>query len=68
VAPDFPCEILPPDTGLVIADRYAGEIVRAAPEHRLAGARRKSVTLRFGRAAAARLHAIHDPEAVLLQM
>ncbi len=35
VAPDFPREVLPPDTGLIIADRYGGEIIRPAPEHKL---------------------------------
>jgi hypothetical protein len=62
VAPAFPREILPPDTGLVIADRYGGEIVRAAPEHKLAGARRKAVTLRLAHTAAFRLQAAIDPE------
>ena len=42
VAPGFPREVLPPDTGLIIADRYGGEIVRPAPEHKLAAARRKA--------------------------
>ena len=28
VSPEFPSEILPADTGLIIADRYGGEIVR----------------------------------------
>jgi hypothetical protein len=62
VAPDFPREMLPPDTGLIIADRYGGEIVRAAPEHKLAGARRKTMTLRLARIAAMRLQAATDPE------
>lgn len=62
VAPGFPREILPADTGLVIADRYGGEIVRAAPEHKLAGARRKAVTLRLVHTAAFRLQAAIDPE------
>jgi hypothetical protein len=62
VAPAFPTEILPPDTGLIVADRYGGEVVRAAPEHRLAGARRKAVTLRVLRTAAFRLQAAIDPE------
>jgi hypothetical protein len=61
VAPDFPVEILPADTGLVLADRYGGEIVRQAPETRLAGARRKAMTLRFARAAALTLQALADP-------
>ena len=47
---------------LIIADRYGGEIVRAAPEHKLAGARRKAVTLRLVHTAAFRLQAAIDPE------
>jgi hypothetical protein len=65
VQPDFPREVLPPDTGLIVADRYGGDIVRAAPEHRLAGARRKTVTLRLAHTAALRLQAAIDPEAEL---
>lgn len=65
VAPAFPRDVLPPDAGLIIADRFSAEIMREAPEHRLAAARRKAVTLRFGRAAAARLHGICDPQATL---
>lgn len=63
VAPDFPTDILPPDTGLVLADRYGGELIRPAPEHKLAGARRKALTLLFARMAALRLQALADPEA-----
>ena len=62
VAPAFPREALPPGTGLIVADRYGGEIVHAAPEHKLAPARRKAMTLRILRAAALRLHAALDPE------
>ena len=65
VAPHFPREVLPEDTGLIIADRFGGEIVRPAPEHRLAGARRKAMMLRFARVAALRLSALYDPEAGL---
>lgn len=61
VSPDFPVEILPADTGLILADRFGGEIVREAPEHRLAAARRKSMTLRFARAAALTLQTVADP-------
>ncbi len=61
VAPDFPVDILPADTGLILADRYGGEIVREAPEHRLAPARRKAMTLRIARAAALTLHSVIDP-------
>ncbi len=63
VAPDFPVEVLPDDTGLILADRYGGEIVREAPEHRLASARRKAIMLRFAQVAAGRLMTLADPEA-----
>jgi hypothetical protein len=62
VAPQFPSGILPPDTGRIVADRYGGEIVRVAPEHKLPGARRKAVTLTLARTAANRLQGMLDPE------
>jgi len=62
VAPDFPTAVLPPDTGLIIADRYGGEIARAAPVHKLPGARRKAMTLRVLRTGAFRLQGMIDPE------
>jgi hypothetical protein len=61
VAPEFPAAMLPADAGLVIADAYGGTLVREAPLHPLAAARRKAMLVRFGRAAAARLAAVHDP-------
>lgn len=63
VSPAFPREMIPSDAGLIIADRYGGEIARAAPPHRLSAARRKAVQLRFARAAALRLAAAIDPAA-----
>jgi hypothetical protein len=62
VAPTFPREVLPENTGIVVADRYGGEILRVAPEHRLGPARRKAVTLRLLRTAALRLQGMIDPE------
>jgi hypothetical protein len=62
VAPTFPREVLPEDTGLIVADRYGGEILRPAPEHKLAGARRKAMTLRLVRTAALRLQGMIDPD------
>jgi hypothetical protein len=61
VAPAFPQAVLPEDTGLILADRYGAEIVRQAPETRLAAARRKAMTLRFARAAAFTLQVLADP-------
>jgi len=63
VAPDFPSEILPSDTGLILADAYAGELVREAPRHPMSPARRKALTLSFARTAATRLLAQIDPGA-----
>ncbi|HKZ96158.1 MAG TPA: MmcB family DNA repair protein [Hyphomicrobiaceae bacterium] len=62
VRPDFPLSALPEDTGLILADRYGGEIIRPSQEARLSGARRKSMMVRFARAAALRLTALADPE------
>jgi hypothetical protein len=57
----FPTELLPPDTGLIVADAYGGEIVRDAPENRLPPARRKKLTLKLARNCADRLRAFTDP-------
>lgn len=53
--------ILPADAGHIVADRFGAEILRDAPSHALAAARRKSVTLAFARTAAQRLHGLWDP-------
>jgi hypothetical protein len=55
VSQRFPHELIPADTGLIIADGFGGAIVRESPLQKLAAARRKAVTLRFARAAADRL-------------
>ncbi len=52
---------LPGEAGLIVADRYDAVLVRGALERPLAPARRKAVTLGFARAAALRLHTVHDP-------
>ena len=58
---EVPCEIFPPDTGLIVADAFGAEIKCEAPEHRLPAATRKSMLLRFGQTAALRLQALGDP-------
>jgi hypothetical protein len=65
VGPTFPREVLPADTGLIVADRYGGEILRPAPDHKLAASRRRALTLRLARTAALRLQAALDPDQVL---
>ena len=62
VPPEFPTELLPAGTGLIFADAYDGEIIRAAPETKLKPARRKKILLKFGRNAADRLHGYTDPK------
>jgi hypothetical protein len=58
----FPHEILPEDVGLIISDAFGGAVVRAAPVHRLAPARRKAMTLRAARAAAFRIERVPAPQ------
>lgn len=57
----FPDELLPAETGLIIADGYDAEIIRMGPEHKLAPARRKKLMAQFARHAARRLHGFRDP-------
>jgi hypothetical protein len=54
VSPEFPREILPDEPGLIVADGFGGAVLREAPVAPLAGARRKALTLAFGRLAALR--------------
>jgi hypothetical protein len=61
VAADFPCEVIPAEAGLILADRYGAELVRQAVEERLSATRRKAMMLCFARAAALRLQLHLDP-------
>jgi hypothetical protein len=58
---DVPCDIFPPDTGLIVADAFGADFKCEAPEHKLPAATRKSMLLLFARAAASRLQALIDP-------
>ncbi len=57
-----PVEVMPEDAGLILADAFGAEILRQAPEHRIAAAARRAVLMRFAHAAAHRLHRLSDPE------
>ncbi|MHA7826344.1 MAG: MmcB family DNA repair protein [Roseovarius sp.] len=57
----FPVDLLPDDTGLIMADAYDAEILRMGPETRLAAARRTALTRRFARHAARRHQSLRDP-------
>jgi len=58
---DFPQNLLPEDVGLVVAEDREAALIREAPEHRLASARRRSLMQRMAMLAAGRLAALADP-------
>jgi hypothetical protein len=58
---DFPCDLLPADEGLILADRFEGAIIREARVRLLGAARRKAMLVRFARASASRLQMLTDP-------
>lgn len=61
VDPEFPHVLLPADAGLVVADAHGGAVLREAPHHPLAPARRRALLARFARLAARRLEGLLDP-------
>ncbi len=58
---DFPLDLLPDETGLIVASGREAEMLRPAPEHPLAPARRRALLHRFATVAATRLAALEDP-------
>jgi hypothetical protein len=58
---EFPCDVIPDEAGLILADRYGAELIREPAEDRLPAARRKAIMLTFARAAALRLQHHLDP-------
>jgi hypothetical protein len=58
---DFPRELLPDDVGLMIAADHVADLLRDAPAHPLAPARRRSLLHSYARLAALRLAAAEDP-------
>lgn len=57
-----PRDMFPIDAGLIVADAFGAAVEREAPEHRLSAATRRSMMLRFARAAALRLQLLGDPD------
>ena len=55
IPPDFPHEHVPHQTGLIVADRYGGAVIKEAEAQSLHASRRKAVTVSFARCAAERL-------------
>ncbi len=58
---DFPLDLLPDSTGLIVASGREAEMIRSAPSHPLPAPRRRALTHRFATVAATRLAALEDP-------
>jgi hypothetical protein len=58
----FPCELVPRECGLMIADEYGAVIVRAAPPAAMNGSRRRAQTARLAMLASLRLQRLLDPQ------
>ena len=58
----FPLALLPEDAGLIVAHGFDAEVLREAPAHPLAPARRRALLQRFAATAALRLACAEDPE------
>lgn len=61
VPPEFPREHIPEGPGLIVADAFGGAVLVEAPVNLLAPARRKALTLQFGRLAAMRASGVAYP-------
>ena len=55
---------MPQETGLIVADRYGGAIIKEAQAQSLHASRRKAVTISFARTAAERLSRTLDAMAL----
>ena len=59
---DFPLDLLPPETGLIVACSGAAEVLREPSVHALSPARRRALLHRFATLAAQRLAWLQDPD------
>jgi hypothetical protein len=59
---NFPIDILPINTGIIIADAYDASILREAPLNKLPAARRKKITKSIAISACNRLLTHTDPK------
>ena len=59
---NFPIDILPPDTGVIIADAYDASILREAPLNKLSVARQKKIIKSIAKSACNRLLTYTDPK------
>ena len=58
---DFPQELLPRDVGIIVAADREAALLREAPSHQMAPARRRALMQRFASLAACRLENLLDP-------
>jgi hypothetical protein len=58
----FPQALIPQEIGLIVADAYGGEMLRAAQRRPVAAGRRKSLLIDCARLASERLSRLDDPE------
>jgi len=58
---DFPLELLPPECGILVADNWGADEIRAAEVESLHPGRRRVLTLKLARKAAQRLYNLTDP-------
>jgi hypothetical protein len=61
---DFPSDLLPRETGLIVVAEQNAELIREAPEHRLSAARRTALLRRWAVLAGTRLALLEDPAGV----
>ena len=61
VSPEFPIELLPQQTGVMLGDGYGAEILRMPETSPLSAPRRKVLISSFARQAALRLARVQDP-------
>ena len=59
---NFPIDILPPDTGIIIADAYDASIFREAPLNKLPQAKQKKIIKSIAASACNRLLNLTDPK------
>ena len=59
---DFPQDLIPPEAGLIVADAYGGEVLRAPSRRPVGAARRKALLVDCARLAAERLARLEDPD------
>jgi hypothetical protein len=58
---DFPVALIPEEVGLMVCHELAAEVLRPAPSHPMAPARRRALLQRFAMLAAVRLEGAMDP-------